>query len=71
MSGHFHAVPRHKSQLPDYVGAMEQAGFRDVGHSEIGKGLLQRRVANRKWYAQLIGDIDASNEVVLVHRVHT
>ena len=60
-----------KSQLPAYLGAMEQAGFRDVGHSEIGEGLLQRRVANRKWYAQLKGEIDASNEVVLVHRVHT
>lgn len=60
-----------KSQLPAYLEAMEEAGFRDVGHSEIGSELLQRRVANRKWYAQLKGDIDASNEVVLIHRVQT
>lgn len=60
-----------KSQLPAYLEAMEEAGFRDVGHSEVGDELLQRRVANRKWYAQLKGDIDASNEVVLIHRVQT
>ena len=60
-----------KSQLPAYLEAMEQAGFRDVRSSEIGGEPLQRRVANRRWYAKLKGDIDASNEVVLVHRIRS
>ena len=59
------------SQLPAYLEAMEQAGFRDVRSSEIGGEPLQRRVANRRWYAKLKGDIDASNEVVLVHRIRS
>lgn len=59
------------SQLPAYLEAMEKAGFRDVRFSEIGDEPLQRRVANRRWYAKLKGEIDASNEVVLIHRIRS
>ena len=57
-----------QSQLPAYLEAMEQAGFRDVRSTELGGDPLQRRVANRRWYAKLKGDIDASTEFLLVHR---
>lgn len=58
-----------KSQLPAYLEAMEHAGFRDTRSSELGGAPLQRRVANRRWYANLKGDIDSSTEFLLVHRI--
>ncbi len=58
-----------QSQLPTYLEAMEHAGFREVRSSEFGGEFLQRRVANRRWYAKVKGDIDASTEFLLVHRV--
>ena len=58
-----------KSQLPAYLEAMERAGFRDTCSSELGGEPLQRRVANRRWYANLKGDIDSSTEFLLVHRI--
>ena len=58
-----------KSQFPAYMDAMNQAGFRDIRFSELGVELWQRRVANRKWYAKLRSDIDASKEFLLVHRI--
>ncbi|MCY3837682.1 MAG: hypothetical protein OXH09_03365 [Gammaproteobacteria bacterium] len=58
-----------EDQLPAYLQAMEEAGF--LGEHPVGLGdeLPQRRVANRKWYATLKGDTDASREFMLVHRV--
>jgi hypothetical protein len=53
------------SQLPEYLRAMETAGFSEY------RGLaeqLVRRVPNRKWYARLQGSVDASTEILLVHR---
>ena len=58
-----------ESQLPLYLDAMEEAGFRDVESSKISAERLQRRVANRRWYAKLKGDTDASTEFLLVHRL--
>ena len=58
-----------RSQLPVYLEAMETAGFRDVRSSELDGEPLKRRVANRRWYAELRGDIDTSTEYLLVHRI--
>ena len=57
---------RADEQLPMYLEAMEQAGFIEWDHlPEHGLG---RRVPNRKWYAKLKGDVDASSEVLLIHQ---
>jgi len=53
------------TQLPDYLSAMEEAGFRE--YARDGDRPM-RRVANRKWYAKHIGETSASNEVLLFHR---
>jgi hypothetical protein len=55
-------------QFPMYLAAMERAGFREVSIAGVGETRLERQVANRKWYAKLKGDIDASTEFLLVHR---
>ena len=57
------------SQLPAYLAAIEEAGFQDAQPKELDGRPLQRRVANRKWYATLKGDTDASREFMLVHQV--
>jgi hypothetical protein len=56
-----------ESELPTYLATMEQAGFRECTLPWDG-GRLDRRVPNRKWYAKLKGDVDASSELLLVHR---
>ncbi len=56
-------------QFPLYLRAMEMAGFREVHAGGLQEGRLERRVANRKWYAKLQGDIDAATEFLLVHRL--
>jgi hypothetical protein len=53
------------AQLPLYLEAMEKAGLEEC-HVEGGR--LGRRVPNRKWYARLKGAVDASMEVLLIHR---
>ncbi len=53
-------------QLPLYLSAMDEAGF--VEYDGVPDGGLGRRVPNRKWYAKLQGTVDASSEVLLVHR---
>ena len=60
-----------RSQLPAYLDVMEQAGYEYVRFTELGEEPLQRRVANRKWYAKLKRDIDASREFMLVHRIRS
>ena len=57
-----------ESQLSPYLQVMEQAGLRDVGSHELGETSPQRRVANRKWYASIQGDIDPATEFLFVHR---
>ena len=54
------------TQLPLYLGAMEAAGFEE--HIVADRERLCREVPNRKWYAQLLGAVDASYEVLLIHR---
>jgi hypothetical protein len=53
------------SQLPLYLESMHAAGLKEC---EIPGGRLSRRVPNRKWYAKLKGSVDASLEVLLIHR---
>ena len=57
-----------ETQLPRYISAMDDAGFQETRLRGPGSHRLRRRVANRKWYAKLKGTVDASNEILLVHR---
>ena len=57
------------TQLPLYLQAMQDAGFEEWRPSVVGKERLRRRVPNRKWYARLQGELDASSEVLLFHRL--
>lgn len=57
---------RPKSQLTEYLKLMEDCGFEEV---DLGfPGRLWRRVPNRKWHADQLGETAGSREVVLVHR---
>lgn len=58
-----------KSQMPAYLGAMEQAGFEDIRQTELGGEFFARRVPNRKWYAEIKGANDASTEFLFVHGI--
>jgi len=55
-------------QLPLYLEAMNAAGFREWTPPGASSARLGRRVPNRKWYATMQGSIDASSELLLVHR---
>ena len=57
-----------EEQFPLYLEAMNRAGFREVRAAGLGRERLVRRVANRKWYAAQKGNVDASTELLLVHR---
>jgi len=59
-------------QLPLYLDTMAAAGFREVQYASIANnddGRVWRTVPNRKWYADKRGQIAASNEVVLFHKL--
>lgn len=58
-------------QLPRYLEVVAAAGFSEMPTPFItGKedGRLWRTIPNRKWHAGQLGDIPASQEVVLFHR---
>jgi hypothetical protein len=61
------------TQLPRYLDNMQDAGFVEAiaTHQRAANGAdrIWRTVPGRRWYAVLKGDIAASREVVLVHRV--
>lgn len=57
-----------KRQLPNYLKAMDDAGFDAIQHPLGQRRDLWRVVPNRKWYAKLQGAIDASSELLLFHR---
>ncbi len=57
-----------KTQLPRYLATMEEAGFETYAPSAFCVHGLWRQVPNRKWYANLQGDVDASSELLLFHR---
>jgi hypothetical protein len=54
-----------ETQLPTYLECMRIAGLEEC---TIAGGRLARQVANRRWYAKLKGDGDASTEFLLIHR---
>jgi len=55
-------------QLPRYLEAMRTAGFYEWTVPGAPTSRLGRQVPNRKWYATIQGALDASSEVLLVHR---
>jgi hypothetical protein len=57
-----------RSQFPEYLLAMKDAGLEPYP-LPLGQGdHLVRRVPNRKWYAKLRGPVDASSELLLFFR---
>lgn len=56
-------------QLPLYLQTMRDAGFEEINLPNTSRrARLYRRVPHRKWYARLQGAVDASSELLLVHR---
>ena len=55
-------------QLPRYLEAMRTAGFYEWTPPGTPTSRLGRRVPNRKWYATIQGALDASSELLLIHR---
>lgn len=55
-----------RSQLPAYLEAMEQAGFREASYDSSVEP-IDRVVPNRKWYAATKGPTDSSREFLLMH----
>jgi hypothetical protein len=58
-------------QLPRYLEVAEEAGFSELSTPFVSgndDGRLWRTIPNRKWHAGQLGDIPASQEVVLFHR---
>lgn len=58
-------------QLPRYLEVAEEAGFLELPTPFVfgnDDGRLWRTIPNRKWHAGQLGDIPASQEVVLFHR---
>ncbi|HEY1580523.1 MAG TPA: DNA methyltransferase [Terracidiphilus sp.] len=59
-------------QLPKYLEMMREAGFAELKFKESSDApdhRLWRSVPNRKWYATQKGEIGASKEVVLFHKL--
>lgn len=59
-------------QLPMFLEVLSQAGFCETKIAEIANsrdGRLWRNVPSRKFYAEQKGDIAASKEVLLMHRL--
>lgn len=56
-----------RTQLPKYLRAMQNAGFVELKVSANGHR-LRRQIPNRKWYAKLQTRINASSEILLLHR---
>lgn len=59
-----------EDQLPRYLRAMEQAGFREIGHTIENESTrrIWRQVPLRRWYATYKGNTPASHEVLLIHK---
>jgi hypothetical protein len=55
-------------QLPQYLLAMEGAGFEEWRPHVAGADRLGRLVPNRKWYARVQSEVDAFTEFLLFHR---
>ena len=61
---------KKKELLNKYLLTMELAGFKEISISVNNKKInrLWRKVKNRSFHAELKGDLDASNEVLLIHK---
>jgi hypothetical protein len=61
------------TQLPRYLDNMRAAGFVEaiptLPRTSGGADRIWRTVPGRRWYAVLKGNLAASREVVLIHRV--
>jgi hypothetical protein len=58
-------------QLPQYLAMNVAAGLKEIRPTaarRLREGRIWRSVPNRKWHADQLGDIPASQEVVLFHR---
>jgi hypothetical protein len=58
-------------QLPRYLDAMSEAGFKEEKmsiRSSDSEGRMWRSVPGRKWYASQMGATGGSREVVLFHK---
>lgn len=59
------------AQLPQYLDVMHQCGFQEYllsEHLDSSDGRIWRDIPGRKWYANKMGKIASSKEVVLIHR---
>jgi len=59
-------------QLHNFLKVLDNAGFSETNYANIANapdGRLWRLVPNRKFYADQKGDIPASKEVLLIHRL--
>ncbi len=59
-------------QLPNYLGVLNRAGFKEINFWSIANskdGRVWRSIPHRKWYADQRGRTTSSNEVVLFHRL--
>ena len=57
-------------QLPRYLATMRDAGFAEVrirSTTQRGIGRPRRKVPNRRWHADQMGDTHGSEEIVLFH----
>jgi DNA modification methylase len=67
------AFSRPEWQLPAYLRKMAEAGFTELmplcDVKYLFEGRVWRQVPGRKWYAKNRGEIPASKEVVLFHRI--
>ena len=64
------AYSEPETQLPAYLETLASAGLREqfLDTPSSVSGRVHRRVPNRKWYAAALGDIPASQEILLVHQ---
>lgn len=65
------AFKEPKWQLPRYLDAMMEAGFREVMPAALGLPLedrLWRAVPGRRWFALIQGNLATAKELVLFHR---
>lgn len=64
------ACSNPKTQLPAYLKTMRAVGLEETDMRELAKRdhRIWRTVPNRKWYADLKGNLSASKEFLLIHR---
>jgi hypothetical protein len=64
------AFSKPEAELPAYLDIMQLAGLEEIRIGEVSgpDNRIWRTVPNRKWYADLKGNLAASKEVLLIHR---